>query len=208
MKNIFILLCVVCLSGCVAGHKYNYKASQMDIPVKPSEQRTLILSVEDWRPYVLSHDKEPNFIGLQRGGYGEPWDVTTGSGKPMTEDMSAAIEKGLKDVGYNVVAVLGNKQDEYLVKTANKKGASRLVVLKVIDWKSDVNYGITLNCNLHLSVLDADGKLLAESKLKFRKKIGGGSWATESENSHELAEEFAKRVRYLFNEHEVRRALK
>ena len=96
----------------------------MDIPVKPSEQRTLILSVEDWRPYVLSHDKEPNFIGLQRGGYGEPWDVTTGSGKPMTEDMSAAIEKGLKDVGYNVVAVLGNKQDEYLVKTANKKGAS------------------------------------------------------------------------------------
>jgi hypothetical protein len=126
----------------------------------------------------------------------------------MTEDMSAAVAKGLKDAGYIVVAVPGNKQVEYLVRTADKNGASRIIVLKVIDWKSDVLIGITLNCNLHLSVFDAEGELLAESAVNFRKKIGGGSWATESENSHELAEEFAKRVRYLFNEHDVRRALK
>ena len=119
MKNIFILLCVVCLTGCVAGHKYNYKASSMDIPVKPSEQRTLILSVEDWRPYVLSGDKEPNFVGLQRGGFGEPWDVTTASGNPMTEDMSAAIVSGLKGAGYNVFNIPGKKEDAYLNRQAN-----------------------------------------------------------------------------------------
>jgi hypothetical protein len=207
MKSILIILCAVCLTGCVAGHKYNYEASSMDIPVKPSEQRTLILSVEDWRPYVLSRDKEPNFIGLQRGGFGEPWDVTTTSGKPMTEDMSAAIVRGLKDAGYNIVNIPSNNENVYLVKVAGENSASRIVVLKVIDWKSDVYMGITLNCNLHLSVFDAEGNLLAESKVKFKKKIGGGSWATIDDNSRELAEEFAKRVRYLFNEHEVRRAL-
>jgi hypothetical protein len=68
IKNIFILICVVCLTGCVVGHRYNYKSSSMDIPVKPSEQRTLILSVEDWRPYVLSHDRSPISLGFKGGG--------------------------------------------------------------------------------------------------------------------------------------------
>lgn len=207
MKKILILLCAVYLTGCVAGQKYNYEESSMDIPVKPSEQRTIILSVEDWRPYVLSGDKEPDFVGLQRGGFGEPWDVTTSSGRPMTEDMSAAIISGLKDAGYIVFNIPGKNEDSYLVKAANKNAASRIVVLKVRGWKSDVYMGITLNCELYLSVLDAEGNLLAESIVKSIEKIAGGSWATVDDNSRALAEEFSKRVRNLFNEEGVRKAL-
>lgn len=207
MRKILILFCTVCLAGCAGGQKYNYEASSMDMPVKPSEQRALILSVEDWRPYVLNGDKEPNFVGLQRGGFGEPWDVTTSSGRPMTEDMSAAIVSGLKDAGYVVFNIPGRNEDTYLIKAANKKSASRIVVLKVLGWKSDVYMGVTLNCDLHLSVLDAEGKLLAESNVKSKEKIAGGSWATGDDNSHALAEEFSKMVRSLFNEKGVRRAL-
>lgn len=208
LKDLLILglfIIAALMSGCAGWQTYNYEASLIDIPGKPPKQRTLILSVEDLRPFVLSGDKEPNFVGLQRGGFGEPWDVTTASGKPMTEDMSAAIAKGLKDDGYIVVNIQG--KHEYLVKSANKNGASRIVVLKVFDWKSDVYMGITLHCNLHLSVFDVEGKLLAESNVKSMDKISRGSWATRSSNSHAVAEEFAKRVRYLFNKDEVQRAL-
>ena len=207
IKRSLILLFCVYLTGCVAGHKYNYEESSIDFPVKPSENKTLILSVEDWRPYILSGNKEPSFVGLQRGGFGEPWDVTTSSGKPMTEDMSTAIVSGLKDAGYNVFNISGRNEGVYLVKAANKNAASRIVVLKVLGWKSDVFTSVSLNCDLHLSVLDADGNLLAESNVKSMEKITGGSWATRDGNSRTLAEEFSKKVINLFNAEGVRRAL-
>jgi hypothetical protein len=207
VKSILIFLYVVFLTGCVVGQEYNYEMSSMNIPIEASEQKTLILAVEDRRPYVLSGEKEPSFVGLQRGGFGEPWDVTTASGKPMTEDMSVAIVKGLKDAGYTVVNVPGNNDDVYLVKAARKNNASRIVILKVFDWKSDVYTAVTLHSNLHLSVLDAEGKLLAGSSFRSMEKIAGGSWATGDDNSRALAYEFSRRVRNLFNEDEVSRAL-
>jgi hypothetical protein len=208
MRKILIILHVVFLTGCLAaGHEYNYEQLSMDIPVEATEQESLILAVEDWRPYVLSGDKKSNFVGLQRDGFGVPFDVDTASGNPLTEIMSAAIENGLKDVGYTVVSVSGNNSGAYLVKAAAKNNASRIVVLKVLDWKSDVMYGVTLHSNLDLSVFDAEGKLLAESSKESMGKISQGSWATGDDNSRALAVEFSRSVSELFDEDQVRRAL-
>lgn len=207
MKKLLILLSAVYLTGCAMGNKYNYEAGSMDIPVKPSGQDTIVLSVEDWRPYVLDGDKEPNFVGLQRGGFGNPFDVTTASGKPMIDEMSVAVIRGLKGAGFKVVNVPGKRGNTYLVETASKNGAVRIVVLRVLDWKSDVFMGVTLNCDLHLSVLDKEGKMLAESKDRFIGKVASGSWATESDNSQALAEEFSRRVETLFNSADVKTAL-
>lgn len=175
MRIILIILYVVFLTGCLAaGHEYNYEQISMDIPVEATEQESLILAVEDWRPYVLSGDKKASFVGLQRDGYGIPFDVDTASGKPMTEIMSAAIENGLKEAGYTVVSVSGNNNHVYLVNAATKNNASRIVVLKVLDWKSDVMWGVTLHSNLDLSIFDAEGKLLAESsKSPWGKSLRG-----------------------------------
>ena len=206
MKKILLLLLVLFLTGCAVGNQYNYRSSSMALPVKPVDHRTLILSVEDLRPYVLNGDKEPSFVGLQRGGYGNPFDVTTSTGKPMTEDMSAAIEQGLMDVGYRVVNVQGKPENAYLRNTAVKEGATRIVALKVYDWKSDIYMAITLHCDLRLIVFDTNGELLAESTMKFVQEVGGG--ITPAKNSQVMAEEFAKRIGYLFNKNEVRSALR
>jgi len=206
MKKILLILFVLYLTGCAIGNKYNYRSSSMALPIKPVDHRSLILSVEDLRPYVLNGEKEPSFVGLQRGGYGNPFDVTTSTGKPMTEDMSAAIVKGLMDVGYRVVNVQGRLEIVSLVKTAVKENATRIVVLKVYDWKSDIYFGITLNCDLRLSVFDANGELLAENTMNFEKEIGGAHLGAEK-NSQVVADEFAKRIGYLFNKNEVRSAL-
>lgn len=207
MKKILLMLLVLFLTGCAVGNKYNYRSSSMALPIKPIDHRTLILSVDDLRPYVLNGKKEPNFVGLQRGGFGNPFDVTTSTGKPMTEDMSDAIAQGLMDVGYRVVSVQGKPKNVYLVNTAAKEAATRIVVLKVYDWKSDIYSGITLNCDLRLSVFDANGELLAESTMNFVKEISGAHLGAAM-NSQVMADEFAKRIGYLFNKNEVRSALR
>ena len=207
MKKFMFVLFAVFLTGCAAGNKYNYQSSSMSLPIKPVDHKTLILSVEDFRPYVLNGDKEPNFVGLQRGGFGNPFDVTTSTGKPMTEDMSAAIVKGLMDIGYRVVNVKDKPGKVYLVSSAAKEGAARIVVLKVYDWKSDIYMSMKLHCDLRLSVFDASGKLLAENTMKFSREISGAHMGA-AKNSEAAADEFAKQIGYLFNKEEVRDALR
>ena len=206
MKKILLLFIALLFTGCAVGNKYNYQSSMITLPVKPSVKRTLILSVEDLRPDVLSGKVGPNFVGIQRGGFGNAFDVTTSSGKPMTEDMSDAVAQGLRNAGYHVKNVQGNHNNVYLVQLATNNGATRIVVLKVYEWKSDIYLGITLNCNLHLSVFDAKGELLAENTMRFMEEIGGGQIGVEN-NSRVMADEFAKRIGYLFNKQDVRSAL-
>lgn len=207
MKKICLILVVFSsFIGCAMGNKYDYQSSNIALPVKPITNTTLILSVEDLRPYVLDGQKAPNFVGVQRGGYGNPFDVTTLSGKSMTEDMTMAITAGLTKVGYRVKNVQGKPDNVYLIKIAAETGASRIVVLKVYEWKSDIYMGIGLHCDILLNVFDANLKLLAESNMKFAEGIGGVQIGA-ARNSQIITDEFAKRIGYLFNKAEIRKSL-
>jgi hypothetical protein len=206
MKKLVLIVFVFILAGCAVGNKYNYRTSPMALPVRPVDHKAVVVSVEDCRPYVLSGQREASFVGIQRGGYGNPFDVTTVSGGPMTEDMAAAIVRGLNAVGYSVTYVLGEPEILLLLKKAAKEKATRIVVLKVYDWKSDIYLGTTLSCDLQLSVFDGKGQLLAKNTMKFEEEIGGAQIGADK-NSQTVSDEFAKRIGYLFSKEEIRNAL-
>jgi hypothetical protein len=125
----------------------------------------------------------------------------------MTEDMAEAMVKGLADVGYQVIYVSGKPETVTLIDTAAQNHANRIIVLKVHDWKSDIYLAITLHCDLLLSAHNSSGELLAESKASFVEEIGGGLVGS-AKNAEFLADEFAKRIGYLFNKEELRTALR
>lgn len=56
------------VSGCAVGQKIDYSQQYSSIPTI-AKGTTLSLGVQDLRPYVISGKKEPNFVGVQRGGY-------------------------------------------------------------------------------------------------------------------------------------------
>ncbi len=206
MKNFIFMCAVLLLSGCAVGNKYDYRASMISLPIKSDEHKEVVLSVEDARPYVLQGEKAPDFVGLQRGGFGNPFDVTTASNKPLKDDMAISISRALKDSGYQVVSVDGTSDKGFLVSTAAKNGATRIITLIVNEWKSDIFMSITLHCDIVLRVFDAAGEMLAESDMKFVEAIGGAQIGA-TKNSEVATSEFAKRIGYLFNKDEIRRAL-
>lgn len=206
MKRIWIIFVALFMTGCAVGNKYSYQTSDMALPIKASENKTVVLLVNDLRPYILSGDKAPNFVGLQRGGFGNPFDVTTTSGQAMTKDMSIAIADGLEETGYHVINVEEKADINHLISTAVNQGASRIIVLEVHDWKSDIYMSLTLHCDLKLSVYNADGTQLAENSSSFVRAIGGAQIGA-SKNSEIVADEFAKQIGYLFNEESIRGAL-
>jgi hypothetical protein len=206
MRNVVFTILAILITGCAAGNKYDYRESFITLPVKSDNRVTVVLSVKDMRPYVLNGDKGADFVGLQRGGFGNPFDVTTASGRPLTEDMSESIEASLTDKGYKVVNAHGASDVDDLVNTALNEGADRIILLVVHNWKSDIYMSITLHSDMRLKIYDSGGDLLAENEMIFVEEVGGAMIGAEK-NSREVTEEFAKRMGYMFNKENIRRAL-
>jgi len=205
MKNIVFLILVLFLTGCAVGNKYSYESTRMAMPFDAENNKVFVLLVKDLRPYVLNGKKQANFVGLQRGGFGNPFDVTTSSGKPMTEAMSKAISKGLSNAGYTVIDGQNGNMNQ-LVNMAIDKGASRIIVLAVHDWKSDLYANITMHVDLRLKVYQANGDLLAETSSQFNRSIGAAKIG-EQANSVAVTAEFEAQIRKLFGQAEIKEAL-
>lgn len=206
MKKLWLVVMLLMLSGCAVGNKYDYRTSSITLPTQSAQQSKVVLAVNDERPYVVNGKKPANFVGLMRGGFGNPFDVNTVSGKPLTEDMSVAIEKALAKSGYQVVNVESTADNQVLVNAAAANGASRIILLNIKEWKSDVMMSITLHCDIELTILDQQGTVLAKNQMKFDEGIGGAQIGA-AKNSQAVTAEFAKRIGYLFNKEEVRSAL-
>lgn len=205
-KNATILTMCLVIVGCASNNRYDYRSQAVTLPLRTTEPVAVVLFVEDHRPYVLNGDKPAQFVGLQRGGWGNPFDVTTTSGRPLTEDMQMSVASGLGNAGYRVVSARSGSNPSVLTGLARQQQATRIIRLKVREWRSDIYMGIRLQYDLELAVHDADGRLLAEKTLQGDGPVGGGK-LTGSRNSQHMVQEFSKRIGYLFNHPSIRSAL-
>ena len=164
------------------------------------------LSVLDRRPYILDGDKDPDFVGLQRGGFGNPFKVTTESGRPLAEDMTESLRRGLSAGGFAVtVLTLAGDAPDAVRAAAASAGVYRVVLLNVNNWKTDVYMDISLHYDLLLRVFDRSGAVISESKLSGIEEIAGAGF--EGKNSASAAQAFERKIGYLFNVPDIKAAL-
>jgi len=178
---------VAFLGGCAVGNTYDFQSTAMQLPVKGAGQE-LNVKVIDNRPYVLNGKKAPSFIGLQRGGYGNPFDVNTSSGRPLSEEFRVAISRALENSSYNV-----------------NDSADKTVELTVREWKTDAMMKLRLIYDLTLSILTSDDELVASVTDAGDEVLGGASF--ESANSQSASSGFNRKISRLFNREEIRDAL-
>jgi hypothetical protein len=188
LARVFTLAALFALAGCAVGNRYDYAGSITALPVTGTGN--LALNVVDARPYVLSGDKTPDFIGLQRGGFGNPFDVRTASGRPLADEMRDAIANALRKQGYTVVGI--------------KDAAPRRMELKVLEWKSDAMMHFSIAYDLALNVYDGQGTLLAASTNKGESVQNAGF---ESQNAGNAARVFEMQFTALLRDESVRKAL-
>ena len=89
---------MVFITGCTVGNKHTYQGVAVDLDTSGSS--SVALATHDQRPYVVSGDKQADFVGLQRGGFGNPFNVTTLSENALAEDFSNVVAAALNSKGF------------------------------------------------------------------------------------------------------------
>lgn len=184
----FVLTTILVLGGCAMGNRYDYTGSIAGLPISGTDK--VAVEVVDARPYVLNGERQPDFIGVQRGGFGNPFDVRTASGRPMAAEMRDAIATALSKQGYTVVGA--------------KHPAPRKMELRVAEWKTDAMLHFGLRWDLTLSVYDDRGVLLAKSASNGKEEQQGAG--LPSHNSQSAARYFEMKFTQLVRDESVRKA--
>ena len=203
-RNLAVLLAAAALGGCAFGRTYSYGNANLNLPITSSS--SVAVAVQDARPYVLSGNKPERFVGLMRGGFGNPFDVNTQSGGPIAVEMRDAVVKALQNKGIQATPVTVAPSDPQSrarrLVADSKAGKGILVTLK--EWKSDTMMATSLYYDVSLAVLDASGNTLAENAIKGSDNLGSLGLSPNAG----IAATFVKKFEILFDDPKVLAALK
>ena len=176
-------LALALLVGACASQSYS------DLPVgmqSVAATGTVAIAVHDVRPYIVSKNKEESFVGLQRGGFGNPFDLKTPNGVPLSIEMRDSLAKSLKAKGATpvpvAVAVADSPIDARSKLMAAKARRSVLVTLR--EWKTDTQMRTDFVYDTTVSVFDERGSEVASNTLKGLDALGfsqaGGETITKA----------------------------
>lgn len=204
-KLLGISLLFLVLAGCAIGNQYDYRNASVSLPLTGDGE--LGVGVVDNRSYVLSGDKDPDFIGVQRGGFSNPFNVTTASGQSLTDDMAKSLENSLRNSGYTVSSLrFSSAESSIVASTIAESGKSKNIVLTVTEWKTDIYLKMSLHFSLLLRVISKDGTTIAKNHMQGDEIIGGGGF--ESQNARTAMAAFETKIGRLFNNEAILDALK
>ena len=202
-----LFLAVLC-TGCAVGQKFRY--SPMALDLKASGTCVIAVSALDDRPYVKNSEKTPAYVGTLRGGFGNPWDVMTESGKPLSEDVTDVLCASLKTKGYSAKGVTLKPGESVAAAIAALQAANakRLMLLTLHEWRSDTMMNTSVYCNLALSVMDSEGKVLAESKAQAEEEsLGGGGMNPPGHAKQAVPAAFKVKLEGLLNDPAILEAM-
>lgn len=206
LRRCVLLVFLGCLvSGCAIGNTHRYDLG--DATFELESDKTVAVTAVDVRPYVRSGEKTPDFVGLMRGGFGNPFDITTDSGRPLADDVTTSIVKSLKvsNVGALEVTVPPGADVAEARKTLLAADADRFAMLLVREWKSDTYFNTGLLYDLSLRVLQQDGTLIVEKTVSGDDNLGASGVPADARVNTEKA--FRQKLEAVFGDPGVVSAL-
>jgi hypothetical protein len=206
MRILLITLAAFVLGGCAVGRTASYSDASLNLSAPTVSQVALAVAVQDRRPYVLSGNKPEKFVGLMRGGFGNPFDVNTASGGPLANEVRNSLQKALAAKGYNVSPVTIEPKDsrEVALRKVADARAKRAVVVTLTEFKSDAMMRSEILYDMTLVVLDERGNTLATNTVKGNDITGYAGLSPEEG----IIAAMSKKLEALFDDPKVTSALR
>ena len=206
-----VLLAVSCLllSGCA--ERYDHKYHGLNLDLKSKGSATIAVATHDQRSYIVSGNKKPDFAGIVRGQFNQPFNVTTASRDSFAEDITDTITRSLKSKGFNSIGVVvrHSDKDETIKASLKRDNASRSLVTTLYKWKSDIymHRGTSLWCDIRMQVLDAAGNTIGEKRISEESTLSPKDWNAWEHSKKTVPDALVKRLETLLNSKEISVAL-
>jgi hypothetical protein len=204
-KLLVVALAAVSLSGCAVGQKFSYRDSRVNVGTVGAAGSAAV-AVLDQRAYVRSGKKSESFVGLSRGGYGNPFDVETRSGASMASDMATSIASALEARGLKIQTVTVRPIDgpDGALQTLFRTNSNRLLLFTLHEWKTDTMMRTGLDFDIALDVFDGAGTRLARTQVAG-KEVSGASILSAEKDAQAW---FAAKVWELLRDDAVSKAMR
>ena len=152
----------VTATGCAVGNTHTFNYQPLARNNIGQGIVVVLLSVDDQRPDIVSGDEPPSWVGEQRGGFGNPFNVKTTSGKPFADEVAETLRRDLASVGFEALLV-PNADREVVPKVLRDRGAERAISVVMRKFNSDTYVNVDVEWDFEATVLDAHGKELASN---------------------------------------------
>lgn len=195
------------ISGCAVGNKHAYN----DVEVRTSAKTGKSISVAslDQREYVVSGQSSPELVGMQRGGFGNPFDVLTASGRPLSSEFTRAVKNALERNGAKVLTLEtkpSNATQPAMAELVATAG-DRLLLLSIHEWVGDSQINTEVRHDLVLTVADSAGKTLAIKRYSGSRSLGGSQFNPPGHAKEVMPKAFGEAIETLLNSPEIIAAL-
>jgi hypothetical protein len=167
-KSPVLAFCACLLTGCAIGNKFDIRQAKV---VAPTGSSTVAVGGLDERELLRKGEIEPEYIGMTRGGYGNPFLVKTASKQPFAQEAAQVVAASLG--GRIRGPVRSYSTREAALHALRSTGAQRLTLLRVKSWESDTLINTSVNVDLVLEVYNSAGTLLASSSDTAYRDLGG-----------------------------------
>jgi hypothetical protein len=142
----------------------------------PPSNGELSVAVWDARPYVLTGEKSPEWVGLQRSGWGIPYGVHTQSNNPLSSEFAQSILSSFGQAGGAKSSVtIPNRTSTIEAVTKMLPSRGKVLLLEISEWKTDTLSDINFSYDLKVKVLN-NGALVAEERTHGNEKLKGSMW--------------------------------
>jgi hypothetical protein len=154
-------------SDSTATHFYETNIDYHNIIPKVNYKGNKAISVivNDQRPYVLSKQTGPEYVGIFRGGFGRVYDIGTSTRKPLADEFSQAIINGLLAAEF---------------KITESATFDRIISIDILEWLSvsgggmlSFTRGTDLHHRLLVKIFDGENKVLTQQEVKGTDSLGG-----------------------------------
>ncbi len=190
------------LGGCAVGVTHQY--SNTALQIKATTGSKLGIGVQDRRLYVVTKEKPENFVGLSRGGFGNPFIVRTASGAPLADDISKSIQAALSNSGVTVSAInIPVGIDEVAAIKLLTATNGKAVLIELNEWKADTYMSTTLTYDVRALVIDVDGKVISSKKISGSENLGGSAMNPPEHSRKAVPIAFRRKIEELFSAPEI-----
>lgn len=205
---VLMLLMGSLMGGCAVGNKY--MIADVQAQLEATGKYSVVVASLDQRKFIIDKTSPDTYVGMVRGGYGNPFNATTVSGLPFSDDVGQSICNALIRRGFKatLVSVTHDSTEEKVLERllANKKDRALLVTIQ--KWESDSFVNLNVGYDLTLKVVAKDGTILATAQAKDDVSVPGNIWIGSLEMSKtEVPNIFKKSIESLLNNPSVVKVL-